>query len=190
VSDVSGPTLRGFANAPEGGRMLRRLYWLLPDVESARRTADDLLLARIENGHMHFLARRGTDLGALHEASVLQKTDVRHAAGRGLFLGALLGALAAWLLTQFPIAGLEFEQGGVLLLIAVGAGFGIFMSTLVGAAVPNSKLARFSNDIEQGKVLLMVDVPLHRVDEIHELLSKSHPEAINRGIEPTVPAFP
>ena len=46
--------------------MLRRLYWLLPDVESARRTADDLLLARVEHGHMHFLARRGTDLGALH----------------------------------------------------------------------------------------------------------------------------
>ena len=53
--------------------MLRRLYWLLPDVESARRTADDLLLARIEHRHMHFLARRGTDLGALHEASEVKK---------------------------------------------------------------------------------------------------------------------
>ena len=61
--------------------MKRRLYWLLPEVESARRTADDLLLARVEDRHMHFLARRGTDLGELHEASVLQKSDVRHAAG-------------------------------------------------------------------------------------------------------------
>src|SRR5439155_682216 len=42
--------------------MRRRLYWLLPDVESARRTVDDLLLARIEDRHMHVLARRGTDL--------------------------------------------------------------------------------------------------------------------------------
>ena len=111
--------------------MRRRLYWLLPDVESARRTADDLLLARIEDRHMHFLARRGTDLRALHEASVLQKTDVRHAAGRGLFLGALIGALAAWLMTEYPIAGLEFRQGGVLIVIFFGALFGVFSAPLI-----------------------------------------------------------
>jgi hypothetical protein len=62
--------------------MRRRLYWVLPDVESAKRAADDLLLARVEDRHMHFLARPGMDLGRLHEASVLQKTDVRHAAIR------------------------------------------------------------------------------------------------------------
>ena len=32
--------------------MRRRLYFVLPDVESARRTADDLLLARIEDRHI------------------------------------------------------------------------------------------------------------------------------------------
>jgi hypothetical protein len=56
--------------------------------------------------------------------------------------------------------------------------------------VPNSKLKRFADDIERGKILLMVDVPLQRVEEIQELLGRSHPEAVNRGIEPTVPAFP
>ena len=170
--------------------MRRRLYWLLPNVESAKRTADDLLLARIEDRHMHFLARRGTDLGLVHEASVLQKTDVRHAAGRGLFLGALLGALAAWLLAQFPIAGLEFKQGGVLIMIAVGAAFGVFASTLAGCAVPNSKLARFADDIEQGKILLMVDVPNTRVEEVQQRVLRSHPEAAWHGVEATVPAFP
>src|SRR5579885_3248105 len=38
--------------------MRRRLYFVLPDLDSARRTADDLLLARIEHRHMYFLARR------------------------------------------------------------------------------------------------------------------------------------
>jgi len=163
---------------------------LLPDVESARRTADDLLLARVEDRHMHFLSRRGTDLGGLHEASVLQTTGVRHAAGRGFFIGALLGAVAAWLLTQFPVAGFEFKQGGVLLLIAFGAVFGVFASTLVGTAVPNSKLTQFADDIEQGKILLMVDVPLGRVQDIQQVVERGHPEAAWRGIEATVPAFP
>jgi len=170
--------------------MRRRLYWLLPDVESARRTADDLLLARIDDTHMHFLARRGTDLGELHEASVLEKTDVRHAAGRGLFLGGLLGALAAWLLTAYPIPGLPFAQGGVLMMIGAGAVFGIFASTLVGTAVPNSKLRKFAADIERGKILLIVDVPSTRVDDVQALLGRQHPEAASGGIEPTVPAFP
>jgi hypothetical protein len=49
--------------------MRRRLYFLLPDVVSARQTVADLLLARIEDRHMRVLAKRGTDLGELHEAS-------------------------------------------------------------------------------------------------------------------------
>jgi len=170
--------------------MRRRLYWLLPDVESAKRTADDLLLARIEDRHMHFLARRGTDLQSLHEASVLQKTDIRHAAGRGLFLGALIGAIGAWLLAQYPIQGLEPHPVAMLLVFLFGVLFGVFASTLVGSSVPNSKLKRFADDIEQGKILLMVDVPLSRVEEIQERVQRGHPAAAWRGIEATVPAFP
>ena len=55
--------------------MTHRLYFVLPDVASARQLADDLLLARVEDRRMHFLAKRGTELGALHEASHFQKTD-------------------------------------------------------------------------------------------------------------------
>ncbi len=63
--------------------MRRRLYFLLPDVDSARRTADDLLLARIEDRHMNVLARRGTDLGELREAGYALKSDLLHGAGVG-----------------------------------------------------------------------------------------------------------
>ena len=59
--------------------MRRRLYVVLPDLASARQTANDLLLARIEDRHMHFLARRDLALGELHAAGVLQKTDLRRA---------------------------------------------------------------------------------------------------------------
>jgi hypothetical protein len=170
--------------------MNRRLYWLLPDVESARRTSNDLLLAKVEDRHMHFLARRGTNLDGLHEASVLQKTDIRHAAMVGVLLGGLLGALAGWVIAQFPGDGIDIGVGGILLMSAFGAGFGFFASTLVGSSVPNSELRRFSTDIEQGKILLMVDVPLHRVEEIQALLEKSHPEAASRGVESHLPAFP
>ena len=170
--------------------MRRRLYWLLPNVESARRCADDLLLARVEDRHMHFLAREGTALGKLHEASVLQKTDVRHAAITGTLLGALLGAIAGWLLAQYPIQGMSVGVGGILLFAAFGAGFGFFASTLVGTSLPNSYLRQFERDVEAGRILVMVDVPLHQVEEIQEYVQQRHPEATWRGVDPAVPAFP
>jgi len=82
--------------------MRRRLYFLLPDLESARLTANDLLLARVEFRHMHFLARRGTDLGDLHEANPLQKTDLVHGAEVGLVLGGVCGLLLGLFIVFSP----------------------------------------------------------------------------------------
>ena len=73
--------------------MRRRLYFLLPDLGSAIQTANDLLLARVEDRHMHFLAKRGTSLGRLHEASYLQKSDAVHGAQLGFVLGGVGGFL-------------------------------------------------------------------------------------------------
>ena len=38
--------------------MRLRMYVTLPDAASARRLADDLLLARVDDRNMHFHARR------------------------------------------------------------------------------------------------------------------------------------
>jgi hypothetical protein len=163
---------------------------MLPDVDTARRCANDLLLARIEDRHMHFLARRGTELGELHEASWLQKSDARHGALVGAVLGGILGGLVAVALSYVDMGSWSINHAGVLLLIGFGIFFGVWVSTMVGLSVPNSKLARFAADIDRGAVLLMADVPFSRVDEIHELLQAKHPEARWGGVEPTVPAFP
>ena len=71
LARVRAPVLSIAANgvqqvrlAARGGRssvlkehsMRRRLYYLLPDAGSARKIMDDLLLARIEERHIHFLA--------------------------------------------------------------------------------------------------------------------------------------
>ena len=64
--------------------MRNRLYFVLPDVASASEIEKELLLAHVEDRHMHFLAKRGTDLKGLPEASVTQKTDLMHGMGIGL----------------------------------------------------------------------------------------------------------
>ena len=171
--------------------MRRRIYWLLPDLASARRTMDDLLLARIAEPHIHFVAREGTDMSGLHAANVLQTSDVIRAAQIGLVLGgavgAVLGVVAA---VFFPLVGDSPQWGMAGVLAVLGAGFGAWASSMIGISTPSLRLRRFSEAIAAGQVLLMVDVPRSRMAEIRALLQTLHPEAQHEGVEPNVPAFP
>lgn len=170
--------------------MRLRMYVTLPDLASARQLANDLLLARIEDKHMHFLARRGTDLGELHQASYLQKTDTVHGAFVGLVIGGLMGVIVGMLIMQFPPAGVKLQFVTVLIAAIVGAALGTWVASMVGLQVPNSRLRGFDPDIQEGKILLMLDVPAGRYEEIRNIIARAHPEADDRGSEPTVPAFP
>ena len=91
---------------------------------------------------------------------------------------------------MFPPEGLAPKLIAVLLVAMGGALFGAWVSSMVASAVPNSRLKAFDSDIESGKVLMMVDVPMRRVQEICDLISRRHPEALSGGVEPTIPAFP
>jgi hypothetical protein len=173
----------------EADAMLR-LYFLTPDVRSAHRLTDSLLLARVSDGSMHVLARRGTELGPLHEASFLQKTDIRHGAAIGLCLGGILGAAMGTLWVLFPPAGLPAQLVTVLLSAVGGGLFGSWVSSMVALAVPNSDLKPFAPALERGSVLVMTDVPARRADEIREMVRNRHPDCEIRGQDPLVPAFP
>ena len=171
--------------------MHSRIYWLLPDLESARRTMDDLLLARIEERRIHFVAREGTDMRGLHAANVLQTSDVVRSAEMGLIIGAgvgaLMGALAA---VHYPIVGDEPQWGIAAGLAIAGALFGTWASSMIGVSTPSKRLARFAPQIEAGQLLLMVDVAMWQVEAIEARLQALHPEAHLEGKEVDVPAFP
>ena len=171
--------------------MRNRIYWLLPDLASARRTMDDLLLARIDEGHIHFVAREGADMSGLHAANVLQTSDVIRAAESGLVIGGAAGAmLGAIVAVAYPIFGDKPQWGLIAVLAIAGAGFGAWASSMIGVSTPSKRLKRFEAQIEQGQILLMVDVPRGRVEEIEARLQALHPEAHLEGVEPNIPAFP
>lgn len=170
--------------------MRLRMYVTLPDVASAKQLCDDLLLARIEDRRMRFLARRGTDLGDLHEASYLHKTDAIHGGVVGLVLGGALGATLGAVIVNYPPEGVSLEMVAVLICALVGAALGAWVATMVGLQIPNSRLKGFEQDLENGRILLILDVPSARYEEVRDIIARKHPEAVDRGNEPTVPAFP
>jgi hypothetical protein len=170
--------------------MRRRLYFMLPDVPSARSLLDELLLARIEERHIHFSAKDGTPLPDMPEASFLQKTDLVHGIESGMIAGGMIGALVGVLLVLYPLEGLEVSTIAILFTGLAGVAFGAWASGMVAAAIPNSRLKMFEKDIEQGQVLLIVDVPARRVQDIEEMVAKAHPNYHFGGVEPHIPAFP
>ena len=171
--------------------MRRRIYWLLPDLASARKTMDDMLLARIDEHHLHFVAREDIDLSGLHAANLLQTSDVVRAAQMGAIVGAVMGAAAGGLVAwTLPLTDGPPQWWLVVLLAIVGVMFGIWASSMIGVSIPSQRLKRFAPAIEQGQILLMVDVPRGRVEEIEARLQALHPEAHLEGIEPNIPAFP
>lgn len=169
--------------------MRRRLYFLLPDVESTRKTVDELLLTHIEFGHMHVMARDSISLEGLPEANLLQKSDIVHGFESGMIIGGIIGVIAGTVTMLFPDVS---ALGGWLVLgcAIFGTAIGAWVSSMIGSDVRNSRLKRFEHPIADGQILLMVDIPRSMIDEVTQLVYRNHPEAHNEGIEPSIPAFP
>lgn len=163
---------------------------MLPDLDTTKIVVDELLLKRIDEHHIHVVAKEGTPMGDLPEANLLQKSDFIPAMERGLAVGGITGILAGIAAVTFPPAGLILGGGAILGTSLAGAGIGAWISGMIGMDVPNSQIEKFEGAIEKGEVLMMVDIPKERVDEIEALVQQHHPEADVGGTEPHIPAFP
>ncbi|MFB3080145.1 MAG: DUF1269 domain-containing protein [Nitrosomonadaceae bacterium] len=169
---------------------MRRIYFLVPDVTTTKRIVDELLLARIEERHIHVIAKSGTPMEDLPEANLLQKSDFIPAVERGLALGGTTGILAGLVAVTLP-ATAPMLAGGILLMATLsGAGIGAWAGGMVGVSVGNTRIKQFEKAIEAGQLLLLADVPKSRVDEIEERVKQHLPQVKIEGTEPTIPAFP
>lgn len=169
---------------------MRRIYFLAPNVASAKAIVNELLLGRIDERHIHVLAKEGTPLEDLPEAKLAQRSDLIPALERGAAAGGLTGLLAGLIAVTFPPAGLVLGGAAVVGIALFGTGFGAWMSSMVGVGMPSSRLTQFETAIAGGNLLMMVDVPRDRVEEIEAIVMRHHPEAELEGLEPNIPEFP
>jgi hypothetical protein len=171
---------------------MRRLYFLIPSIDSAKTIVDELLLARIEERHIHIAAADHHALIEAHlpEANLLQESDFIPAVERGVAIGGATGVVAGIAAVTIPGAALALGGGAILGIGLAGAGVGAWISGMIGISAPSSRLTEFESAIKEGNLLMMVDVPKKQVDEITDLVKKHHPEAHIEGTEPVIPAFP
>ncbi len=169
---------------------MRRIYFLVPDVSTTKRIVDELLLARIDDRHIHVIAKSGTPMEDLPEANLFQKSDFIPAVERGLALGGSVGILAGLVAITLPASAPMLAGGVLLMAILSGAGIGAWAGGMIGVSVGNTRIKQFEDAIEAGQLLLLADVPKSRVEEIEERVKQHIPQVEIEGTEPTIPAFP
>jgi len=158
--------------------MSRRLYFVLPDIETSRKVERELLLAHVESRQMHFLGKRGVDMKDLPEATAAQKTNLLRGLYIGFFAGVITGLLAGLYLYFNPdVLGMQIAPFVIFICASVGAIFGAWISgPLIGASTPNSSIQAYTPLLQKGHVLLILDVPPKRVEEIRGRINTIYPQ--------------
>ncbi|NOT10716.1 MAG: DUF1269 domain-containing protein [Methylococcaceae bacterium] len=164
---------------------MRRIYFLVPNIALTHKIVNELRSEGIDDCYIHILAKRDTPLEDIPEAGVTLKTDFIPALERGVALGGTTGLLAG--LAGLRFAGFAIAGGPILGIIMAGATIGSLVGGLLGMNAANSRLKKFEWAIEQGNLLILLDLPKDRIDAISQLITKHHPEATFEGIEPLLP---
>lgn len=163
--------------------MKRKLYFMLENIDAARRMMQELLLARIDDKHMGFYAKSRELLGDLPETSVMDRTYVLQGGLAGFLIYAALGFLAGLVVVSvpdpwFPEWYVPASPASIIMTTTViGAIIGGIWTALVSLALPNELLERFREDIENGRVLMILRVEPERCAEIRDLVTRRYPQA-------------
>ncbi len=164
---------------------MKRLYFLSPSLHATSSIVEELHQYRIQDRHIHVVGNDHAGLveNHLHEASVLQTSDIIPAAERGAAAGVTTGLLAGLIAVSFPPAGFVLGGGAVLGLTLFGAGFGAWASSMIGISIPNKTVEQYEAAIAAGQFLVMVDVPKADQPRVTDLIKKHHPGASIENVD-------
>ena len=139
--------------------MRPHLKFLLTDIKTAHQASEALLLARIEDKNIAFLAKPGINLGQLRPASAIESTNVVNEAQRGILIGAAIGLLIGLYMHYFQPWITESMNVHWMVIVGVLTVFGATISA-IGAAVFgtnffNDDLKNYESKIEQDRKIVV-----------------------------------
>jgi len=146
--------------------MSRRCIYSAPDLAAAEQAIASAREAGIDDDALSLVARSDIEVNAIPDDMKQADTDMLPAAARGAGYGAAAGALAGLAAATFPPLGLTLA-GALLGGGAAGALVGTWASAMVGASIPEPERRRYEEQIEAGRVLVVVDAD----DDAHARLA-------------------
>lgn len=160
---------------------MRTLYYLMDKLDTAEAMAATLAALNIREDGYYIVSRDrdGVRRHHLHDASVMDETDIIHSGERGALIGGLCGLVfAVWIAVVKPL-GLTMGLGTFLFVSCLIGCFGAWVGGMVGISHDNYKLAPFHNAIAGGKYLMVINVrEAAHAREIKTAMHHSHPDAV------------
>jgi hypothetical protein len=157
---------------------MKCLYYVAPGLASAHRISDDLHEVGINDFFLHVLAKDESGLvkRQIHAGNYLERLDVLREGFMGAMLGFGAGLVGALLLGYY--GPFEDVPGIVYVALAgVATLFGAWAGGLVGIENENKKLARFHDDLEAGKYVVLIYARKEQEAAVVEMMRARHPEA-------------
>lgn len=143
-------------------------------------TAYAVLAAARANGiadeDLLLVARPDIQLDALPQDRIDASTDFLPAAIRGAVGGGAVGLLAGLVAVTIPALGVTIAGAGLLALI--GTMVGTWSSALMGSALPNETRRIFEDEIERGRILVVVDGDKELLPALEDAIKRTGAEPL------------
>jgi hypothetical protein len=160
---------------------MKCLYYVAPTLKSTLDISDDLHAVGINDYFGHVVSRdeSGRKQHHIHSSNYLETLDLIRDGLIGAVLGFLAGLLGVWALQYFDPLGPKIHVPMLVnyAIVVVVTLFGAWEGGLIGIAAENKKIARFHDDLEAGKYLILIYVLMIKEPAVRAMMSERHPEA-------------
>lgn len=157
---------------------MKCLYYVAPELESTARVAGDLRDVGLDDFFVHVIAKdeSGLTQRQIHSGNYLETLDFLREGFLGAAIGLFAGVVGCVLLDHFgPFEHIPWFV--FVLLVGVATLFGAWEGGLIGVEKQNRKLARFHDDIEAGKFLILIYARRDQEAAVRHMMKTRHSEA-------------
>ena len=135
--------------------MKHRRVFSTPDLRTAKAAIAAARSVGIEDEAIALVARDEVELESISSERLDPRTDTTPAAMRGIVFGGLVG-LAAAAVAHF-VPSLQLTLGEAIFVVLIGAMIGAWSAALMGSTIPNEVRRDFKDEIDQGRILVVID---------------------------------
>lgn len=157
---------------------MKCIYYLSPSLKSTQEISDDLHAIGVDDWFLHIVSKDESGLSnqRLHSSNYLETQDFLREGIMGGALGLCAGVALSLLTMGLELFGPDFPLLGYAGILFVFVSFGAWVGGMTGLTKETKKLARFHDDIEAGKYLILIYAKRHQEDNIKRMMESRHKE--------------
>ncbi|MFD0738893.1 hypothetical protein ACFQZQ_06320 [Lysobacter koreensis] len=151
--------------------MKTRHVFSTPDLETAQAAMAAARQAGIDDECLLLVARSDIELDSIPDGRKEADSDFIPAALRGAGYGGATGLLVG--LVAVVLTPIGLTVAGVGAVAAAGALVGCWASALVGSSLPDPVRRKFHDEIEAGRILLVIDATKEVLDDAEAAIART-----------------